>query len=1125
MNTWLLTLALLASPAWAAGDDAGEEAEATGPRIEKVSGAPPEEVASFQKLRDRFQARVQELEDDTRAWVERQREVQLERLADGYDPYIAELEERERLQRGEAIAQMETFLRRWDGVPYASEVRLRLAELHFQEAEEEWLTATDAFVQAYEEAGDDLDLLAELEEQGEPKIELSRVTRLLERIIDDNRDLPADEQYPLLDVAYYMLAFCYGEPASTVWDDDLARGTFRSLIRARPNSEYADSAHLLLGNYAFGENDYRGSIPEFEAVIARGPEQKYYMAGLYQLAWARYKLSEYDDAIAIFVQLLDLSKEKLRDTGRASDYEPDSVAYLALSLSDQADEAGQTPLERAQTFFGGLGESKSYSWDVYKELAESLVRYARPLDAVEIYQHLQTHPEYRLRPENPEFQSEVVRLLSRGYDADLAAAGEARLKMTERYGEGSEWWIANRNNPDALAKARGFIESSLVEVAVEVKFRAQESGDPATYSLAADKYREYLDKFPIADDYFDNQFQLADALYNAGRYTEAVEEYQSLVDNKGLHKYGDASVYLLMQTRERLLRDTVGALDRRFEGAGVERTYTTPGGEEMTVYALVPEQSDFLAAADGVLAHEFGEPVDGLDLRAILEENRPKILYLTAQMLYFANRYDEARPRLRQVFESAPETIEASYAAKLFLNTYILEKDNEQVRTWARVFTTTPLGPPSDDNVDEEFYGSVLEKSVYGEAAAAAKSGDYAAAAEGYLAFVEQFPNSQNVPDALLSAAANMKRQGRAKDAIQLYERFLGEFPDHPDAQNFYFPIADNYESTFDLASAIRYYEELVRRYPEHVDAPIALYQVAFLKVGLGDNLGAAEAYERYANEYPEQSDREAIHFEAGAQYELADRGKAVKFYQRYLRTYGTQNPNRAIEAQHRLSVLYEAQGRKRDASKALDAVVKLFDDIIAEGGAVGPRGRDLAAAAAFREIREAYDDFTARKWTGDGEKDADLIVKVVPEDFKVFDKVVIDFVQKYLSFEYTTAAIYLQGAHRSWYAENGLAIEPPSNLSMDDTDAYWALLEENLFPLMYAKEAEAETLFKQVLELAATQKRHSEWVDASAAALNELKPSDYPAVKDPIVIDAVGSARPRLKPLSPPAPEPEEGQ
>jgi hypothetical protein len=95
----------------------------------------------------------------------------------------------------------------------------------------------------------------------------------------------------------------------------------------------------------------------------------------------------------------------------------------------------------------------------------------------------------------------------------------------------------------------------------------------------------------------------------------------------------------------------------------------------------------------------------------------------------------------------------------------------------------------------------------------------------------------------------------------------------------------------------------------------------------------------------------------------------------------------------------------------------------------------------------------------------------------------------------------------------------------MDDTDAYWALLEENLFPLMYAKEAEAETLFKQVLELAATQKRHSEWVDASAAALNELKPSDYPAVKDPIVIDAVGSARPRLKPLSPPAPEPEEGQ
>lgn len=1122
MTSWVLLLALASSAQAADADAEVEEEEVVWPKVEKGEVS-AEEIEAFRSMQERFAVRVQELEDDTLAWVERQRGIQLQRLSEGYDPYIEELEDREKVQRGDAISQMEQFLRRWPQVPYASEVRLRLAELHYQDAEEEWLNKSDEYEARLEAAGDDLDLLMELEEEGDPKIELGRVVTLLERIIGDNMERPEAERYELLDVAYYMLAFCFAEGASVVEDEERARATFRQLIAARPDSDYADAAHLLLGDYLFVENDYEASILEFEAVIAKGSDNKHFNLALYQLAWARYKLSEYDEAISLFVRLLDLSEQSFRDTGRASDYQPDAIANLALSLSDQADEAGLTPLERATQYFDSLDSAKPYAWDVYKELAESLVRYARPEDAIDIYRYLQSHPPYRTRPENPDFQNEIVKLLSRGYDADLAAAGEARLQMTELYGEGSDWWVNNRNNPDALAKARRYIEASLREVAVEVSVRAYEANDPELYSAAADKFREYLDKFPIADDYYINQFQLAGALYNANRNEEAAKEFFGLAKNERFHPYGDAAAYMLFRSRERLMREKIGSFDSRPEDAEVERTYTSVGGVEIPVYKLVDVQQDFVDSADAVLGRTFGEPVDDNDFGAIVDNSRAQVMYLTAQMLYYSNRFDEARPRLQVVINQYPQTDEAAYAANLLLNSYITENDNEQIRKWSRAFATMQLGSSEElISAKELQFQDALEKATYQLGIEASERGDYEAAAGHYLEFVDEFPGSKNVPDALLSAALNYERLGRASDSIELYERFLTEFPEHPDAKPFYFRIASNYESTFELEKAIGYYEELVRRFPDYEDSPNALYMVGFLREGLNDNLGAAAAYERYAADYPDVSDREAVHYRAGAQYELADKGRALKFYQKYLRTYGTASPDRAIEAQQRIADIYLEQGRTRDAGRALDAVDALFDKIIAANGVVGPRGRDLAAKAGFRRIEAQFDKIMGRKWTGDGEKDVDLIIDVVPADVKKLDEMVGAFVPKYLSFEYTTACVYMQGAVRAWYADNGLRTEPPDYLDDEDLDAYWALLEEQLFPQLYAAEEAAEGLFVQVLDLAKNQKRHSVWVDRAQAALNDIKPEDYPAVKTPIILDAAGVERPPLTPVSRPEPEPE---
>jgi TolA-binding protein len=1079
-----LVLAALAAPAHAA-------------ETEILTGPVPEVVQSFEETLARYRARVAEIEAGTIAAVQAQKAEQLAVLTSSYDLHLAKLDDQLVERRRLAVKKFEEFLVRYEDLAWGSDVRLRLAELLFQDAQENWRVETNTYDAAIEAAGDDLDRLAMVEEMGEPSIELGRVVELLQRIIKDNRDLPRDQQYELLDVAYYMLAFCHSDENSDMYDRGVARATFRELVQVRGDSEYADAAHLLLGNYAFEDNDLPAAIAEFEAVLARGPERKHYSAAKYQLAWARYKRNEYDQSTALFVELLDESEAGVLRGRRPSDYANDAITYLALSLSDQADREGVTPVQRATSFFAGLGADRSYEWDVLRSLGESLVRYDRAGDAIEVYQEMLSRPEFALRPENPDFQAEVVRLLSRGYYADLKAAGEARIQMASKFGEGSEWWNANRGNPEAQAKARKYVESLLLEVAQEVKIRAGESGDPATFALAADKYREYLDKFPISDNYFANQFQLADALYQAQRLEESVVEYADLVKNERFHPYGDISTYQLFRARQQIMIDTVGPPDKPNEKAEIERTYTSVGGVEMTVYHLEDAQRAFIEASDAVLARTYGEAVEGMEVKGLVEGNRAKLMYLPAQILFYANRYDEARPRLQDIINKHPRTDEAAWAANLLLTTFINEKDASEVRRWSRDLYTMRLGATASEvELRAEQFRGTLEKATFEIGFTAARAGDHEAAAAAYLSFIEEFPGSANIPVALLNAASSYGQVGRTADANKIYERFIQEYPEHPEAKQFFYIIAGNYEATFQLDRSIEIYAEMVERFPDYERAPDAQYMIAFLKEGIGDKLGAAQGYETYAKKYPDASDRETVHFRAGRLYEEVDPERAIRFYRSYLSQYGVSNPDHAIGAQYRIAQLLKAQGKGRESSLALDEVVALFDRVADAGSPVGPEARDQAAEAAFRVLQSRHDKLVATQLTKNEVKDAELLTNALPADVDKFAVEVKAFGGRYLSFEYTSAAFYLLGSAQAAYARLGLSMEPPANFVDEDRDAYWEFLEEQFFPLFYQVEEQAVGTLEQVVRLGKDQGRHSVWIDRSYELLNRIKPENFPAAK-----------------------------
>ncbi|MEZ4235965.1 MAG: tetratricopeptide repeat protein [Myxococcota bacterium] len=1079
----------LLAAVWLAGGSALAATDA-----ETVQGPVPDEVKAFKAAEARFAERMTELEDDTRAYVDLREQEEMSAVEAEYADRLDTLVAEQKGHREETIARFETFLAEHPSLPYASHVRFRLAEMYFEKASEDWLAVAEAY---NAKLNDPNTPIAELEALGpEPRRDLGKSLELYRKIIDDNLGKPPSQQYERLDGTFLMTGFVYNDPNSLQYDPTKAKETFEELIREMPQSDLADRAHLFLGNFLFDDNQFDPALAEYQFVYDKGPEGKYFEEALYQLAWAKYKLDEFDEALRLFTELLDLSEQRKVDTGKDSSFAPDARRFMAFSFADIAYDIDGDAVQVAKKYFGRIGE-RDYEREVYRQLADVLIRYTRPREAIETYTLLQEDPRWTLEPDDPVYQIALIDLYLTSVARDLAAAGEQRLVFIQKYSEGTPWWEANRNDPEALDVARGYIESSLLDVAIEYRVRAQESGQPADYALAAEKYSEYLEKFPISDDYYKQQWYLADSLKLAGEYDRALAEFESLVKSRRYHAYGDAAMYSLMDVRLQRMGALNHAPDQEPTDAEVERTYTA-GDKTIEVWKLSEDRQKFIAAADMVLRHEFKPSTDPElpDYQQAVGERRPSILYLTGQILFYHHHLDEARKRFEELIDKYPRSLEANYAAGLLVDSYLMENNLAQVRTYSRRFTLNPPGPPS--NVDPTRFSDTLEATTFKLALEQAETADPLQVAESFLAFRQEFPKSDLAADALYNAAYYNQQAGKVDEANRLYEQFVKEYPNEERAKGLFFRIAANYEATFQLEKAISYYDRVLR-HPDATPAEKAdaQYNRSFLLIGLGKHREAAEGYEAYEANYPDQPDREQIMFLAGEQWEKVSTDDAIAFWKRYEKRYPDANPDHYLEAQYR--ILQGLQEQKADASKIRAqraAIVSDFERFARNGDVIGPKGNEYAAAAEYPVLEQAFEDYAGDQLTGNETKDARLLNQTKPAELKKLEDQVKSFVARYQNFEYNSGALLLQAKAALALADLGLSIRCPKKLSQEDCWLYEEVLEEKVFPQYYEVEEVGLRRLQELVEGAKAKKRHSRFIDEAMAELNRRRPAEYPAVK-----------------------------
>ena len=1023
-----------------------------------VAEPDPAELRAFRDTAERYTSRMREFHADVSHIVDVTEEEERERIESTFGAAVTRNREEGTTLRRVSVAKIEAFLQRYPDTRYAADMKFRLADLYYDESEVEFMARSEAY-DAIEDAAPEL----------EPKKDYRRPIALYEDILANYPDFSYRPD------VYYMLGWCRGSANALQYDETAARDAYVAIVTKHPKSVFANDANMRLGEYYFELlatradplANVRQAIVYYNAVLADGPTGRNYDRAIYKLGWSYYKLDDYDRALAYLVQLLDYSDTRYELTGNVADTRKEAVEYLAISYADMADKQDKTPIAVASAHLARIG-NKKWQHDVIERLAKILESQTKYAEAIEVYRYLQK--QWPLDPANPIYQHDIALIYGAKMPVrDPESAAVALTQLGETYTEGTNWYAANRNNPDAIAAARGFIESSLATIATEKLIRARETRNPADYRDAAETFSSFLQKYPFAADYDLYEWYLALCYYEGKEFAEAARQYQQVLKNPR-SKYKDGALFQLMKSREALALAKFGKLEDVPEGAIVANTVTTPAGKQIVQYLVSDEQKAFVLASDDLAEREFTDP----DWIPVLERIRPAMAYLGGVISFNHGYYDDARKRFRKQIARYPGAPETAFAIDLLIQTYTNEGDVAKVEETAREFSREEVAQQANlqrclDLGTEKKYAE--SSACYGE-------------------FRKQWPTSQYLSVALYNQANQLDMSGQTAPANVLFEQYINSYPTDERSKSLYFRIASGYSSILELDKSVGYFDKLVKLAPDHPDAPAARYNAAFLRTGMGLHKQAAQNYEEYAN-LPNVPDAERIYWMAGEQWELVGPREAAIFYERYLRQpFAAANPSHQIIAQSKLSKLYAARGEKAKARQKAEEMDATFRANVASG--VSSDARKLVAEEPVRELMAKLEAFKAYKWSTSEKANVDLLLKQKPEALRLLVDDCLALIQTYQEYDAAAAALYVQGAAYFAYADLVYTFPVPAGFTEEEKEIFQAELDERFSPIRLRAEDTGKARLLGSLEKARVDKRWSEWNSKALQLLHDRFPLEF---------------------------------
>lgn len=631
---------------------------------------------------------------------------------------------------------------------------------------------------------------------------------------------------------FYQLARAYqglGEP-------DAAIETLEKLTRRHPDSELAGDAHFRRAELLFSRRRYAEAEVEYKTVMDLKDGTPFFEPAQYKFGWARYKQSNYEGALEVFVAILDreLPQGELFEVKpaldavdpRKSDLARDAVRVMSLSL------AAMGGGKAANDYLAAKGDPRFYPL-IYTALGELLLEKRRYTDSAEAYAAFtERYPKHR---HAPDFQSKVIAAYSEGGFNDLVVREKERYATV--YDPAAPYWGGQTVRADVLKELRKHYE----DLGKHYFAKAQAGGklEPAAASaqttstlppiirykdkdgfLTAGRwYRRVLEVFPEDRQRAEMNFMLGESLLNGGKTLDGANELMR-------------TAYDYPPPNNRVNEAAYGAVL-----AYQQHARDVPPAERPAALRLAIEAS--LKMADKLVAHPEVYPV----------------LTRTAEDLFELKEYE-------LVVGVAGRVINASRPVDYLLrrtawsvtgdSQFALKKYDLAELAFSEELKLTPKNSPAYAETTEQ-----LAAAIYKQGEAARDAGDLRKAAEQFLRVAKVTPTAKIRSTAEYDGATMLIKLEDWPAAVAVLEGFRKSFPSHALEADVDKKLAVAYQKDNKPVQAAQVYLRIAQRLSE---TPEVRREAGWLSATLFDQgkdiNGAAGAYEFYVVNFPRPLDR-----------------------------------------------------------------------------------------------------------------------------------------------------------------------------------------------------------------------------------------------------------------------------
>ncbi|SEU07092.1 tetratricopeptide repeat protein [Stigmatella erecta] len=768
------------------------------------------------------------------------------------------------------------------------------------------------------------------------------------------------QEYPTFERSDEVLFFL-GNFLMEDGQDRKALVAYKRLVEKFPQSKFLPDVYLAFGEYYF--NNSKGKRTELEKALeayrraAEFTESQAYAFAIYKQGWCYFNMGEYAKAkdkfktVVLYGELAGASAIE-KDGGKSG-----KNTLVREARTDYVRTyARDGDVMQARDDFSKVATKPDDRYAMMRQLANLYYGDGKDREAAITYNAL--IKEKPLSPESPGFQAKIVDCVLRMGNKDRTVAQVRRLVKITKEVEASGI-IKEDKDKRLLADANELAERTLSNLAVTWHNEAKKTRDEETFRYADSIYGDYLTLFPENPKAYDMRFfwaeLLNDHLHNYEKaslnYTLVVLQDAKLLeakDDKGNPKPGKPGKWL-----NNAAYNAVLAYDEVVKAAEQKGTLKDPATGDSKKKIEIPEpRKGLLEACERYLKY------------VVKAEKRVEINFKAANIYYRYNHFDEAVARFSDIALNQPDykfdTGERAgeVAANLVLDSYNLQKDYAKVNEWARKFYANDklaVGKFRED------LSKLIEQSSFALVAQLEEKKQFSKAAEAYLAFVKDFPETTIADQALYNASVDFFKAKMLDRAIEVRQNLISQYPRSRFVPDSIYANAEALEAIGDFSQAADTYELYVKGYErslaekgagkakpaknakkgaaddktaapqkwEESKAQIALFNAATYREGLGQYKQALRNRERYLETWPKAKDAEQIYLSIVSLHgKNGAYGKAMKMLEDYEKD-NLRSPSKVLAAEGLIVDIFENKlKRAKDTKRLYDRIFEYYDKL-----------------------------------------------------------------------------------------------------------------------------------------------------------------------------------------------------